>query len=105
MAAFVTQPHVVDFVDVVMHDGTLKFRLEEQPVPESSPLAGSTLRSAQILERTGALVLAIRRAGGDFVTNPSPDDPIHPGDVLIGVGTAEQLQSLAGIAHDGPPAG
>ena len=29
MAAFVTQPHVVDFVDVVMHDGTLEFRLEE----------------------------------------------------------------------------
>ena len=29
MAAFVTQPHVVDFVDVVMHDGSLEFRLEE----------------------------------------------------------------------------
>ena len=27
MASFVTQPLVVDFVDVVMHDGTLEFRL------------------------------------------------------------------------------
>ena len=32
MASFVTQPHVVDFVDVVMHDGTLEFRLEELAV-------------------------------------------------------------------------
>jgi hypothetical protein len=30
MASFVTQPHVVDFVDVVMHDGTLEFHLEER---------------------------------------------------------------------------
>ena len=32
MASFVTQPFVVDFVDVVMHDGTLEFRLEELAV-------------------------------------------------------------------------
>ena len=32
MASFVTQPLVVDFVDVVMHDGTLEFRLEELAV-------------------------------------------------------------------------
>src|SRR5665213_67851 len=32
MASFVTQPHVVDFVDIVMHDGTLEFRLEELTV-------------------------------------------------------------------------
>jgi len=32
MASFVTQPDVVDFVDVVMHDGTLKFRLGELTV-------------------------------------------------------------------------
>ncbi len=28
MASFVIQPHVVDFVDVVMHDGSLQFRLK-----------------------------------------------------------------------------
>ena len=43
MASFVTQPHVVDFVDVVMHDGTLEFRLEELAVPDGSPLLGGRL--------------------------------------------------------------
>jgi voltage-gated potassium channel len=95
MASFVTQPHVVDFVDVVMHDGTLKFRLEELAVAATSPLAGKTLRSVNLRDRTGALVLAIRRPDGSFVTNPSTEDAIEAGDVLISVGTAEQLGALA----------
>jgi voltage-gated potassium channel len=98
MASFVTQPHVVDFVDIVMHDGTLEFRLEELAVSASSPLSGGTLRSAQLRDRTGALVLAIRRPDGAFVTNPSPEDVINAGDVLISVGTAEQLGALAQFA-------
>jgi voltage-gated potassium channel len=98
MAAFVTQPHVVDFVDIVMHDGTLEFRLEELLVSPTSPLAGSTLRAVRLHDQTGALVLAIRRPDGSFDTNPSPEATIHPGDVLIGVGTAPQLEALATFA-------
>jgi voltage-gated potassium channel len=94
MAAFVTQPHVVDFLDVVMHDGTLEFRLEEVEVGPDSPLAGETLRSTRVHEQTGCLVLAIRRPDGSFTPNPSPEDEVAPGDVLIGVGTADQLASL-----------
>ena len=100
MAAFVTQPHVVDFVDVVMHDGSLEFRLEELTVAEDSPLAGQTLRTSQVHDRTGCLVLAIRRPDGTFTPNPSPEEPMAPGDVLIGVGTAPQLASLAAYAAE-----
>ena len=98
MASFVTQPHVVDFIDVVMHDGTLEFRLEETPVSASSPLSGNTLREVRLHDRTGALVLAIRRPDGTFETNPSPQTTIEAGDVLIGVGTASQLDALARFA-------
>jgi voltage-gated potassium channel len=98
MASFVTQPHVVDFVDIVMHDGTLEFRLEELVVSDASSLAGRTIRTAQLRDRTGALVLAIRRPQGEFITNPSPEDVITSGDVLISVGTAEQLEALARYA-------
>ncbi|HEX3332939.1 MAG TPA: potassium channel protein [Acidimicrobiales bacterium] len=98
MGSFVTQPHVVDFVDVVMHDGTLEFRLEELTVSAQSFLSGSTIRATQLRDRTGALVLAIRRSGGVFVTNPSPEDVIEAGDILISVGTADQLTALAEFA-------
>ncbi len=101
MAAFVTQPHVVDFVDVVMHDGSLEFRLEELTVGESSPLDGASLRSARVHDRTGALVLAIRRPDGSFATNPAPEVEVKAGDVLIGVGTADQLEALISFAAGG----
>lgn len=98
MAAFVTQPHVVDFVDVVMHDGSLEFRLEELRVGPDSPLHGMTLRSTRVHELTGALVIAIRRADGTFATNPSPETEVTAGDVLIGVGTSAQLGALQEFA-------
>lgn len=94
MAAFARQPHVVDFLDVVMHDGSLEFRLEEVAVPPESPLSGCTLRDAQIRDRTGALVLAIRSPDGTFATNPSPETAIRPGDILIAIGTTAQLAAL-----------
>lgn len=95
MAGFAIQPHVVDFVDVVMHDGTLEFRLEEVTVSAGSPLRNESLRSIRLHDRTGALVLAVRHADGSFVTNPSPGMLISEGDVLIGIGTAAQLDALS----------
>lgn len=98
MAAFALQPHVVDFLEVVMHDGSLEFRLEEVVVPPGSPLAGASLRDAQIRERTGALILAMRQADRRFVTNPPPETVIEPDHILIAIGTAAQLTALGGLA-------
>lgn len=94
IAAMILQPSVADFLDVVMHDGSLEFRLAEVRVPEGSPVAEESLRDAHLRDRTGALVLAMRDAAGTFRTNPPPDTPIHPGEVLIAIGTAAQLQAL-----------
>jgi len=102
MAAFVSSPHVAEFLDVVMHDGTLEFRLSEVAVPVGSPLDGQTLRASHIRDRTGALVLALRSPDGAFTTNPPPDTMIHGGHVLIAIGTEEQLAVLTATARGGP---
>jgi len=94
MAALVSQPHVADFLDVVMHDGGLEFRLEEVEVATGSPVAGRTLRDAHLRDATGALVLAMRQTDGGFRTNPPPDAVIEPGEVLIAIGTEAQLKAL-----------
>ncbi|HEX7165697.1 MAG TPA: potassium channel protein [Acidimicrobiales bacterium] len=94
MAAFVMQPHVSEFLDVVMHDQAMEFRLEELVVPEGSKLCGVSLRESQIRDLTGALVLALRDDRGAFRTNPPPESTIDPGDVLIAIGTGEQLEAL-----------
>jgi voltage-gated potassium channel len=99
MAAFVLQPHVAEFLDVVMHDGSLEFRLEEVPVPDGSPLAGRSLRDAQIRDSTGALILAMQDSGGGFTTNPAPETVLCAGQILIAIGTEAQLKALAAAAR------
>jgi voltage-gated potassium channel len=98
MAALATQPAVADFLDVVMHDGSLEFRLGEVPLPPRSSLVGHTLRTTQIRERTGALVLAVRNVDGSFLTNPSPEVVLSAEQLLIAIGTEEQLAALAAQA-------
>jgi voltage-gated potassium channel len=100
MAALAIQPAVADFLDVVMHDGSLEFRLGEVPLPARSSLVGRTLRNTQIRERTGALVLAVRDSDGTFLTNPSPEVVLCADQLLIAIGTEQQLKALAEQALD-----
>ncbi len=99
MASFVARPHVAEFVDVVMHERSLEFRMQEYDVPEGSPLAGQTLRQADLRKRAGVLVLALRRVDGSFTTNPDPDIVIEPHQVVIAVGTDADFDRLDKIAR------
>jgi voltage-gated potassium channel len=94
IAAFATQPDVVDFLDVVMHEGTLEFRMEDVEVHPDAPLAGSTVSQWRSREGETPLLLALRQRGGEFVTNPDPGTVFQVGDILIAVGTAAQLNDL-----------
>ncbi len=98
MAALAIQPHVAEFLDVVMHDGSLEFRLEQVDVPRDSPIVGHTLRSARVHAHTGALVLALRHPGEEFRTNPPPEAEVRSGDVLIVIGNATQVDALRTLA-------
>jgi voltage-gated potassium channel len=97
MAAFVARPHVAELVDVVMHDRSMEFRMQEVEVPEGSPLAGISLRDADLRRRAGVLVLALRDVDGTFNTNPDPDTEIVPHQVIIAVGTDEALTTLSKV--------
>ena len=101
IAAAAVQPNVVAFLDVVMHDGSLEFRLEEIPVRAGSRLAGRTLQEANVGETTGALVLALRGHDGTFLTNPPMQTPVSAGYVLIAIGTQHQLSALQSAADQG----
>lgn len=100
IAAAALQPNVVEFLDVVMHDGSLEFRLEEVSIQPGSRLAGRTLYEAEIGDNTGALVLAIRDPDGTFLANPPLQTTLDVGHVLIAIGTGQQLSALHRAAHD-----
>jgi voltage-gated potassium channel len=97
MASFVVQPNVAEFVDVVMHERSMDFRMQEVEIPDGSQLAGTSLRDANLRHRAGVLVLALRRDDGAFNTNPDPDTIIQPHHVIIAVGTDEALQVLVKV--------
>lgn len=98
MASFVASPHVAEFLDVVMHDRSIEFRMREFGIPANSPIAGRSLRDANLREQSGALVLALRSPDGSFTTNPTGDTVIKHHDVIIAVGTAEDFDRLAAFA-------
>ena len=93
MAALVLQPDVVEFLDVVMHDDQLTVHLAETAVVLDGPFDGMALSACEINESTGATVLAVRRAES-FVTNPPDHFVLAAGDVLIALGTMNQLAEL-----------
>ncbi len=99
MASFVVQPNVAEFVDVVMHERSMEFRMQEVEIPPDSPFAGQSLRQLNLRERANVLVLAVRLADGTFVTNPDPASTLEPQQVIIAVGTADDLDRLEGLCR------
>lgn len=92
MSVTAVNPAVTDFVETLSaqrNDRSVlyEFRLE-------SELAGSTLDEARFKEKTGALVLAVRR-DEQFLPNPDGTFRLELGDILIAFGNIDQLSRLA----------
>jgi voltage-gated potassium channel len=94
MANLVLKPQVTAFLDVVTTATGPDLQLAEIEVRETSTAAGRTIRDLRIRHETGALVVSLRKADGSFDTTPEPDTPIEVGDVLIGVGSPDEIQRL-----------
>lgn len=94
MAAMMLRPMISDYLDVMTGGGELELRVEQFSMPVDSPAIGSSIKSLQIRKQTGAAILAVRKPGGHFETNPDPDTPLEKNDVLITVGTPQEIKSL-----------
>ena len=99
MAALATRPVTSDFLDMVMHGESLEFSLNEIAVPDNSLLINKTISEAEIRHKSGALVLAIRRADGSFDLQPDSSSAIEKGDIFVVIGTQEQVVQLEKMLH------
>jgi voltage-gated potassium channel len=93
IAQTLLRPDVVDFLEAVMYDESLHLFLEDLTVGVGSSLAASTVGEARIREATGANILGLKH-GDDVMVSPNSDHPLHPGDVLVALGTRQQLETL-----------
>jgi voltage-gated potassium channel len=101
IAAAVYRPDVADYVDI--HALRAEAEMEAITVMASSSLRDRTVAQARIQEQTGCILLAIRPRevtgmARRFLSNPPPETVLREGDVLIALGTTDQLAALERLA-------
>jgi len=102
LALTLLRPHVAEFLSEVVFDEGRGAEMDELRVEEGSELVGKTLAEADLRRRFGITVIALYRGNGErpdsttggFELNPGPDTVLQPGDVLIIVGTFQELHRL-----------
>lgn len=83
-----------------LRGGTLAdVEVETCRIDEDSPAVGKSLREVGIYFRTGATVVALTRAGSTQ-TNPASDTVLEVGDVLVLLGTHEQIRRALALLID-----
>ena len=94
MAKLVLKPQVAAFLEMVSSHGGPELTFEEVEVRRDCGQCGKTIRDLRIRAETGALIVGLRKRDGTFDTTPDPDAVIDEGDVLVAMGTPDELQKL-----------
>ena len=101
IANLVLKPQVSAFLDVVMTATGPDLQLAEIEIDRACPQAGKTIRDLRVRHETGAIIVALRKPDGTFDTTPEPDVIIAAGDVLIGVGSPDEIRRLEDLFATG----
>jgi voltage-gated potassium channel len=100
MVAAALRPQVMDFVDGILSGTNRTYYLEEFRLdPEQCSLVGQTLGETGLRAKSGALVIAIRRQDGTIVGGPDAHTSLLAADLLICMGTSDQLRRLEQLIY------
>lgn len=94
MANLVLRPQVTEFLDTVLTAAGADLHMAQIEVHDTCSAAGRTIRDLRVRHRTGAIIVALRKKDGTFDTTPEPDVLVEAGDVIVGVGTSDELRKL-----------
>jgi len=93
IANVLTRPHLVDFVEVAAKG--LEFEMDAVVIAPDSPIAGKTLKEADIRATADVMVVAIREPDGTTRFNPGADEVLQPNNTLITIGPEGAASRLA----------
>jgi len=94
IVSLLTNPTAVEFAELVTSRAHLAIEMDDVPIRPGKPLAGHTLRDADIGRRTGVIVIAVKRADGRVEFPPSGDEPFAPGDSIVVLGRRSNLDQF-----------
>jgi len=102
MASVILRPTVVSFLEVMIGGEGLALRMEEIDIPKDSPFVKKSLKEVQIPQRTGLIVLAVKRGSdSQWQFNPSSNYILSENDRIIILGEPEKIDKLQEILHSG----
>lgn len=100
----ILRPTVTDFLDSALSgsgDG-IELTLEEFEIPETAAFLQKSLMDSNIRNDFDLIVVAIKRADGTRIYNPSSLEMIHAGDMLIVVGPEANTNRFYEFLYEKP---
>jgi voltage-gated potassium channel len=97
MASEMIRPHVTSFLDKMLRDTDSPMRVEEAHIAKHSPYIGKAISEIDFRSMGNALLIAVRRADGDWMYNPDPQTTVEKDMSLIILGTAEERELLQAL--------
>jgi voltage-gated potassium channel len=94
IAQNILRPTVTDFLDLALSTEGLELSMEEIVVPPNAELVGKELMYSGIRSQYNLIVVAIKRRDGTMIYNPSSQELVEAGDILIAIGPHENLLSF-----------
>ena len=95
MAKLVVRPEVIRFLDLISGLSADKLRLEEMTFTQlRQDLHGRSIRELDVRSITGATLIGLRQADGSLLVSPGVDYVLAPGDVLLVLGSEEQIENF-----------
>jgi voltage-gated potassium channel len=94
MAELAIRPAMVDVLDT-LHHGEAGIGVEELVVTPDTKIIGKTLEESGLLAGDAARVLAVRGRDGSVTVNPAASTRLEEGDLVIALGTEDQLFASA----------
>jgi voltage-gated potassium channel len=98
LAQAVLRPTVMDFIELATKTEHFELQIEEAQVGPRSKLAGGNLKDSGIRADLGVMIVAVKKASGQMVFNPTPEQRIEAGDILVAIGRREHLDQLEKLA-------
>ena len=105
MASVMIRPTVVSFLDEMLRVPDQTLRIDEVHIDNVPNLIGKTIGNANLGHRIGMLIVAIQSKDSGYRFNPGADMELCGGDVLIVMGTPDQIAALhaSDLGQEPPP--
>lgn len=87
----ILRPTVTDLLELALSGEGMELSMEELSIPVQSRLVGKDLIRSEIRSQYNLIVVGIKRLDGQMVYNPSPQEVLQAGDILVVIGPQENL--------------